>query len=91
MRWTVPVIAMLLAPGVARAESKADVEDSNDSGDDRIPLIDHGVAKQLRLPVMLVENLIMTLPATIYYWRTPDQQSQDWALHWDWPSWKANV
>ena len=31
------------------------------------------------------------LGGTAWYWRESDFNSRDWALHWDWPSWKAKL
>src|SRR3982750_1081130 len=43
------------------------------------------------VPIVLLEQLVVIVPPTIYYWRTPDEQKADWALRWDWPSWREKL
>lgn len=42
-------------------------------------------------PIIVLEQLLVIVPPTIYYWDTPDQQKEDWALDWDWRSWRAKL
>ncbi|MCE9577158.1 MAG: DUF3943 domain-containing protein [Deltaproteobacteria bacterium] len=46
---------------------------------------------RLRIPLVIVENALVIVPPTIYYWNTPGNQSEDWELHWDWPSWRTKL
>ncbi len=76
------VAASLLLAERARADDGAPLPDPDPAPSSRTTL---------RVPLVIVENLIVTLPAAIYYWGTPGQQKEDWALHWDWPSWKEKA
>ena len=87
MRWFACLTASLVGLSGAWADPKPDVSGATDT----IPLNDKGKAKNLRLPIVLFENLVVTVPPAVVYWSTPNDQKEDWALHWDWPSWKEKL
>jgi hypothetical protein len=43
------------------------------------------------VPMIVVEELGVFLPPTLWYWQTTEHQAIDFELHWDWPSWKAKL
>ena len=82
------ICAILLAPAAAGADpATPDLAASTD----RIPIRAHTRARTLRVPLMVVENLIVTVPPGVAYWATPNDQKEDWAMHWDWSSWKSKL
>jgi len=44
-----------------------------------------------RFPVMVLEQLLWTLPPTIYYYSTTNLQREDFELKWDKESWKRKL
>lgn len=70
------LVILLILAGLAHANPKP-------------PDPDFTTAK--RVSLIAVEHLMVMLPPTIYYWRTVDDQKEDWELDWDWPTWKRKL
>jgi hypothetical protein len=76
------VIAMLLVTQVASAQT-ASVSDHGSTERKR--------AKDWKVPIVLVENAMVIAPPLYYYWRTVDDQKEDWELNWTWNDWKSKL
>ncbi len=81
------ILALVAAASPARGDPDAvSGEDWIERAPEAVP-----VANSVRLPVVTIENLLVIVPPTIYYWRTPGNQSEDWVYGWDWPSWRTKL
>ncbi|MBS1122673.1 MAG: hypothetical protein H6Q90_4901 [Deltaproteobacteria bacterium] len=47
--------------------------------------------RSVNVPMIVLEELGVFLPPTIWYWRTKEHQAVDFDLGWDWKSWKAKL
>lgn len=80
--WRSVIIAMLLMTQLASAQT-ASVSDHGSSERRR--------AKDWKVPIILAENAIVLAPPLYYYWRTVDDQKEDWELDWTWDDWKSKL
>ncbi len=49
------------------------------------------LGRSLRVPLVILEHAMMFAPPAILYWRSVDQQKEDWELQWNWETWKTKL
>ncbi|MBA3542502.1 MAG: DUF3943 domain-containing protein [Deltaproteobacteria bacterium] len=49
------------------------------------------LGRKLKIPIVVLENLMVIVPPAIYYWNSVDDQKEDWELGWSWSVWKSKL